>query len=270
MFPSQGTQDFKVGYALGVEDLLDSSAFDFTEGLIDADGVDSLLSPSVAFNGDPCDPIFVVTAVEEDGSDIYASFYSGGFTDWDSIASTGGAFSRPTVVRGETDEFYVIASENDSGAGFAYMRSTNAGASWYTDDVKVNNQRVLGVGPAETAVYQDGHLYVAYMYERSASARKIRFLRGTDSGSGMTFEQLKGGAQPGDGPPISVPVTLTTHKGDVRSLLPGTFGQRHHLALASGHPLQPHVHHVHGHEFRGSGRRPDADLVRGLRQPLQH
>jgi len=97
---------------------------------------------------------------------------------------------KPWIVAGEVvpgnparQEFYVVYR----GAGATkYLRSVDGGQTWYFGDIELDSQP----GFVQPAVYADGPLYVAYLYDNDLL---YRFAQGQDPqtpGDPMTWRRL--------------------------------------------------------------------------------
>ena len=160
----------------------------------------------------PLEDKFVAAALNGIDNQILVSRYAeGAFEDWEAVVDWPDddppddySVDKPWIVAGEVvsllREYYIVYWHAPPGAGkgYAYLRSTDGGASWYpgpnapeeAHEIWVGDERITGGFCAQPAAaqYDGGPLYIAF-----PTGSVFRFLRGDDrvEDGGVDFSYLE-------------------------------------------------------------------------------
>lgn len=98
-----------------------------------------------------------------------------------------GCATNPEILCNGTNVYVVWADDRTGAFDIYFNRSTDSGATWQPDDVRLNTDLPDGLGSWNPQICgADDHLYVAFSDDRNGSVRDIYVTRSTDAG--VTWE----------------------------------------------------------------------------------
>ncbi|MFG0252644.1 MAG: hypothetical protein ACF8NJ_07230 [Phycisphaerales bacterium JB038] len=185
------------------------------------------------------------------------------WADWTPVYTSPVGLDKPWVTPGEVRpgtpdqrEFYVILQESVGKAyKLSYARSVDGGATWYGDEVKVDDEIVYGRFTF-TACHEARNAYFSFVGTNDEEETGIMFLEGVDDDTvpgqpALEFRQLQhcGIGQPGGfdglgggddiGVPMCTPIFIPLHRSGLQDYLPGTLWQVINGAQIAVDPTDP-------------------------------